>query len=36
MKSLYTKAVNHIVSLGFSREHAESIAAMELDSLDTR
>jgi hypothetical protein len=36
MSRLYTKAVNHVVGLGFSRVDAESIAAMELDSLDAR
>jgi len=36
MFSFYTKAVNHLIALGFSREHAESIAAMELDSVDSR
>lgn len=36
MRSLYLKAVNHIVSLGFSRDTAESIAGMELDGLDGR
>lgn len=36
MRSLYLKAVNHIVALGFSRDHAESIAGMELDGLDGR
>lgn len=36
MRSLYLKAVNHIISLGFSRDHAESIAGMDLDGLDGR
>lgn len=33
---LYIKAVEHVVSLGFDRVDAESIAEMELDSAEER
>ena len=36
MRSLYLKAINHIVSLGFLPESAELLAGMRLDGLDSR